>query len=89
MIKTYKQKSLEHKIRFSNVLIFLYWFIDFTLEDQSLTEFTNPFSPNNFKNGLTQFIEGHNIYPSWNDQQFRLNKISKVKVILERLKKDN
>ena len=65
-------------------------FIDFILKGKNLTDFTNLFSPNNFKNNddviLSYFkngwmqIQTPNIYPNLNDkQQFRPKKIKRVK----------
>ena len=65
-------------------------FIDFRLKDKNLTDFTNLFSPNNFKKKsddiiLNYFRNGSehnssNIYPDLNNQQqFRLNKIREVR----------
>ena len=45
-------------------------FIDFMLKDKSLTDFTNLFSPNDFKKNETSNL--HN-------QHFRLNKINEIK----------
>ena len=57
--------------------------IDFMLKNKSLTDFTNLFSPNDFKKDdniiLNYANDSSNIYPSLNNQQFRLNKISEVR----------
>ena len=68
-------------------------FINFLLDGTTLTDFTNLFSPNNFKKNddiilnhfmlkmvECNFIGTSNIYPNLNDQQqFRLNKINQIK----------
>ena len=60
-------------------------FIDFMLKGKNLGDFTNLFSPNNFKimiqfETILKMGETSNIYWNLNDQQqFRLNKINEVK----------
>ena len=62
-------------------------FINFMFKVNSLTDFTNLFSPNNFKKdddilkmAECNSVETPNTYPNLNDQQqFRLNKINEIK----------
>ena len=70
-------------------------FINYMLKGKTLTEYTNLFSPNNFKkNNFKLFYEQYlkmddfnnktpNIYPNLsnisNEQEFRLNKINEIK----------
>ena len=60
-------------------------FIDFMLKGKNLGDFTDLFSPNNFKimiqfETILKMGETSNIYWNLNDQQqFRLNKINEVK----------
>ena len=61
--------------------------INFMFKVNSLTDFTNLFSPNNFKKDdeilkMAEYnsVETPNTYPNLNDQQqFRLNKINEIK----------
>ena len=60
-------------------------FIDFRLKDKSLTDFTNLFSPNNFKDNDKKILgyitngEVHSMYQNLNDQTFRFKKINEIK----------
>ena len=60
-------------------------FIDFMRKGKSLTDFTNLFSPNNFKKDddiITNYLKSGrtNMYPNLNDQQqYRLDKTNEVK----------
>ena len=60
-------------------------FIDFMRKGKSLTDFTNLFSPNNFKKDddiITSYLKSGrtNMYPNLNDQQqYRLDKTNEVK----------
>ena len=58
-------------------LYFCTGFSDFMLEDKSVIDFTNLFSPNDFK--MVEY-NSPNIYRNLNDQQqVRLNKINEIK----------
>ena len=62
-------------------------FIDFMFKDRNLTDITNLFSPKDSKKNNDIILKhlkmaeynSPDIYPSLNDQQFRLNKISEVR----------
>ena len=62
-------------------------FIDFMFKEKSFAHFTNLSSPSDFRenDGIIlnhlKIVEYNspNIYPSLNDQQFKLNKISEVR----------
>ena len=63
-------------------------FIDFMLKDKSSTDFTNLFTPNDFKKNYDIILNyfkmveynSPNIYPNLNDQQqFGISKINEIK----------
>ena len=67
-------------------------FIDFMLAGKKLTDFTSLFSPHDFKKMMIQFwvILKMNEIRKTDQTKFRLNKISKIEIILtQKLIKEN